>query len=324
MKRILAFVLLAIFVPGLFAGCGRAQDAPEGEKLKIVATIFPLYDWTRNVLGGADEKSELTLLMNRGVDLHSFQPAAADIVKISSCDLFLYVGGESDEWVDDVLGEVANPRMRVINLMELLGDRVREEEIRGGMEEENGDGEEESETDEHVWLSLRNAALFTEAIAKALSELVPEEKDRYEKNAREYAEKLSALDEAYEKAVKEAPGKTLLFADRFPFRYMTEDYGLEYYAAFPGCSAETEASFETVVFLAKKTDEMNLPAVLVTESSDRSMARTVMENTAGKDREILVLDSLQSADGSEAAGDGYLARMKSNLDVLRKALGAKE
>ena len=322
MKKLIAFGLILFLAAGLFAGCGAGTGERAGDgKLRIAVTIFPLYDWVKNVLGDEEDGAELTLLLDKGVDLHSFQPSAADVVKIASADLFVYVGGASDEWVTDALKESADPDARVISLMEVLGAGAREEEIREGMEEEEEEDGEEPEYDEHVWLSLRNAELFVGRIAEELGALDPERRDVYRENAAEYAAKLAALDGEYKAAADGADVKTLLFADRFPFRYLTEDYGLDYYAAFPGCSAESEASFRTVVFLAGKADELDLPAILTIETGDGKMARTVNENTEKKDRKILVMDSMQGVSLDDAkAGTTYLGVMEKNLETLREAL----
>ena len=224
----------------------------------------------------------------------------------------------------------ANPDLVVIDLLDALGDAVKEEEVVEGMEAEHDhdhedheeDHEEEGpEYDEHVWLSLKNAQTLCRAIAGGLAEADGDNADRYEQNAEAYCDKLKALDEDYAKAVQDGTAKTLLFADRFPFRYLADDYGLNYYAAFTGCSAESEASFETIVFLAGKVDELGLGTILQIESADGSIARTVVENTKTKDQQILTLDSLQSVTASEVeAGTTYLSVMESNLEVLRQAL----
>lgn len=307
-----------------------AQSVPE-KHLNIVTTIFPEYDWVREILGDNAGNADLTMLLDNGVDLHSYQPTAQDILKISTCDLFIYVGGESDGWVSDALQEAANKDMKVIDLLDVLDDAVKEEEIVEGMEagEEHGDGEDEEheeeeegpEYDEHVWLSLRNAKVLCEAITNALTEIDPDHAADYRSNLTSYSEKLDALDAAYQSAIDSASRKTLLFGDRFPFRYLVDDYGLSYYAAFAGCSAETEASFRTITFLADKVDEFNLTSVLTIESSDQKMAQTIIQNTKEKNQNILTLNSMQSVTSNDvAAGTGYLSIMESNLDVLKEAL----
>jgi len=300
-----------------------------------VTTIFPVYDWVREILG--DESGvELKLLLTQGVDLHSYQPTVEDMVQISACDVFVYVGGESDEWARDALAEAVNKEMIVINLLEALGDAVKEEEIVEGMEAEHGhdhdgdddheedhdhDHEEEIEYDEHVWLSLRNARTLCAVIAEALGQLDPANAADYAENAAAYDERLAALDAAYADMAAAAPVHTVLFGDRFPFRYLTDDYDLDYYAAFAGCSAETEASFETVIFLAGKVDELGLGSVMTIEGTDHRIAETIVANTQAKDAEILAMDSMQSVTAASVAdGATYLGIMEENLAVLAAAL----
>ena len=500
MKKITALLLALMMLAGVLAGCGKPKDAGKAGKLKVVTTIFPEYDWVRAILGDKAENAEVTMLLDNGVDLHSYQPTADDIVKISDCDLFVYVGGESDGWVENALKNAANKNMKVINLLEVLGDSVKTEETVEGMQEDghghshdeqlteddikdrtlsdfagawkslhpyllNGDldkfcqhraeededrsttkdtylekyktswqcdaekisiegnnitftyadgktvsaeytyagyqpkrndegkirsvryqfettsadapkyvqfndhghepGEAEhfhiyfgndgfdalmsaktnpffvkdtlsvedildelmghdhgEEADEHVWLSLKNAKTLVGAISNALQEFDPDNKDTYATNAAAYIEKLSALDGAYQSAVDGAAHKTVLFGDRFPFRYLVDDYGLRYYAAFAGCSAETEASFETVSFLAKKVDELGLPCVLTIEGKNPKLAETIVQSTAGKNQKVLTMDSMQSMTSKDAAnGATYLSVMEQNLSVLKEALG---
>ena len=502
MKKITALLLALLMLVGALAGCGKQNDTNKTDKLSIVTTIFPEYDWVREILDDKADNAEGTMLLNNGVDLHSYQPTADDIVKISDCDLFVYVGGESDGWVDDALKNATNKNMKVINLLEMLGDSVKTEETVEGMQKEghdhghshdeqlteddikdrtlsdfagawkslhpfllNGDldkfcqhrAEEDEDTsttkdtylekyktswqcdaekisingntitftygdgktvsaeytyagyqpkrndegtirsvryqfettsadapkyvqfndhghepgeaehfhiyfgnagfdalmsaktnpffvkdalsiedildelmghdhgeekDEHVWLSLKNAKTLVAAIADALQELDPDNKSTYAANAAAYIEKLSALDGAYQSAVDGAARKTVLFGDRFPFRYLVDDYGLHYYAAFAGCSAESEASFETVSFLAKKVDELGLPCVLTIEGAQHRIAETIVQNTAGKNQKVLTMDSMQSTTSKDVAnGATYLSVMEKNLSVLKEALG---
>jgi len=332
MKKYISAVLMLTLVIGLLAGCGTAQvkETAAAPKLRIVTTIFPIYDWVMNVLGDQSANTEVTLLLDNGVDLHSYQPTTDDIVRISSCDLFIYVGGESDEWVEDALEEATNKNMVVISLMEVLGDSVKEEEIVEGMEhdhdheheEEHEHEHEEVEYDEHVWLSLKNAAMICRNIADVLGQIDSENVSSYTENANEYIDKLDTLDAQYQEVIDAATYHTFLFADRFPFRYLADDYSLDYYAAFVGCSAETEAGFETIIFLADKLDELGLPAALQIESADGSIARTVVENTQSKDQEILTMDSMQSTTAEDiSSGASYLSIMEKNLEILEAALG---
>lgn len=322
MKKILA-LLLALWIPAaVLSGCAPQDDSAASNKLNIVTTIFPAYDWVREILGDETDRAEITTLLDSGVDLHSYQPTVDDIVKISECDLFLYVGGESDGWVEDALKNAPNKDRKVIRLLDVLGDSAKAEETVEGMQEEEHDHEEEAEYDEHIWLSLKNAQKLVAAISKALQESDPARKDTYAANAAAYVEKLSALDGEYRAAVDSGKYKTLLFGDRFPFRYLADDYGLDYYAAFPGCSAETEASFETVSFLAGKMDALGLPCVLTIEGTQHKIAETIVQNTAKKNQQILTMDSMQAVTANDAAsGVSYLSIMEKNLSVLKKALG---
>lgn len=332
----IAAALLAVCLAGvLLAGCAGSSSsgssaAPSGssqpqqdESLQVVTTIFPIYDWARQVIGDVPGV-ELVWLQDTGVDMHSYQPSAEDMLKLSSCDVFLYVGGTSDSWVDGALKEAVNPDMKVLSLLEILGDNARLEELTEGMQAEDHEGHDhgdEDEYDEHVWLSVKNASLLTQSIADTLAQLDPDHADAYAANAAAYEAQLADLDAQYQAAVDAASVKTVLFGDRFPFRYLTEDYGLEVYAAFPGCSAETEASFETIAFLAGKVDELHLPAVLTIENSDQRVAQTIIQNTASRDAALLRLDSMQGTSAEDvAAGTTYLSIMESNLDVLKAAL----
>ena len=332
MKKITALLLALFVLVGALAGCGKQNDTNKTDKLSIVTTIFPEYDWVREILGDKADNAEITMLLDNGVDLHSYQPTADDIVKISDCDLFIYVGGESDGWVEDALRNAANRNMKVINLLEVLGDSVKTEEIVEGMQEEHehedahahDDAEEhehEEEADEHVWLSLKNAKMLVRVISKALQELDPDNKDIYAANADACVKKLSALDADYQAAVDAASNKTILFGDRFPFRYLVDDYGLRYYAAFVGCSAETEAGFETISFLAKRVDEWKLPCVLTIEGAQHKIAETVVRNTTAKNQKVLTMDSMQSTTTQDVKnGTTYLSVMEKNLSVLKEAL----
>ena len=336
MKKMIVLLLALLMAVGMLAGCSKQNDDDTDdttEKLSIVTTIFPEYDWVKAVLGDKAEHADITMLLDNGVDLHSYQPTADDIVKISDCDLFLYVGGESEGWVEKALKNSSNKDRKVINLLDVLGDSVKHEEVVEGMQEEehehedadeHGDGKEhehEEESDEHVWLSLKNAETLVGAISNALQELDAENKEIYAANADAYMKKLAALDAEYQTAVDNATRKTVLFGDRFPFRYLVDDYGLNYYAAFIGCSAETEASFETVSFLAKKADELNLPCVLTIEGKHHKIAETIVKNTAQKSQKILTMDSMQSTTSKDvASGTTYLSVMEKNLAVLKEAL----
>lgn len=330
----------------LFSGCasGGGPAAGEGGKIQILCTSFPLYDWTRQITAGCEEHIEVLLLMDQGTDPHNYQPTTEDIVRISEADIIVCVGGESDRWMEDVMASVPKERrdaQRYIALIEVLESSLREEEYVEGMQEDadgqtygehdgrevhrGGDAEERNmdvtEYDEHIWLSLKNASVCVQAIAAVVAELDQNDSRTVTENTSGYLAKLEELDGQYESMVSEAPLGRVLFADRFPFLYLMKDYGLEYDAAFPGCSTETEASFETVIFLAGRLDEYDLPAVLVMEDGNQRIAETVIANTADKDQEILALDSMQSVTAADIAqGVTYLSVMQENLAALRKAL----
>lgn len=328
-KRFFILVLSAVMASFVFAGCGKSDNVSEKssdeKKISIVCTIFPEYDWVKQILGKETENAEITYLLDKGVDLHSYQPTADDMVKISECDLFIYVGGESDEWVSDALASAKNKDMQVIDLMEVMGSSAKEEELKEGMmpedEESEEESEEEPEYDEHFWTSLKNAKLFCTKISDALCVIDEEHSDEYKTNLSEYTAKLDDLDKEYQTMIDDAPVKTLIFGDRFPFRYFVEDYGLDYYAAFVGCSAETEASFETISFLAKKVDELNIKTIFVIENSDHSIAESIIQNTETKDQQIVELNSMQSVTGDMIdGGTTYLGLMKQNYNTLKAAL----
>ena len=367
-----AFAMAAALFP-VCTGC----DVTDNGKKKIVTTIAPEYDWVMNVLGDKKDNYDVKMLLDSGVDLHSYSPSPADIVAITNADLFIYVGGESDDWVEETLKQSKNENMQVINLLETLGDDVKEEEVKEGMEghdhdHEHGDDDDddhdhegedhdhegedhdhegedhdhegedhdhegedhdheeghehhhedgEKEYDEHVWLSLKSSQKFVTKISECLSTIDADNAATFKDNAKKYNDSLKELDGKYTSAVNAGTKKTVLFADRFPFRYLVDDYGLDYYAAFVGCSAETEASFETIKFLAEKVDELGLSVILQIESSDGKIANTVKNATTNKNQTILTMDSAQTTTTKQFAdGRTYLSIMEGNLDVLKQAL----
>lgn len=505
--KIISVLIILMIAMEILTGCSNKNSTGirsnreninnNDKKISVVSTIFPQYDWVRQIIGENSDNYELTLLLDNGVDLHNYQPSTDDIIKIATCDMFIYVGGESDNWVEDILKNATNEDMVVINLLDVLGDSVKEEEIKEGMQHDHihthtsenfedtevqdrslsdwtgewqsvypylldgtldevmeskasegdktaseyheyykigyetdvdkieindssitfyknsvastatyeykgfeiltydsgtkgvryqfeavgdtngapryvqfsdhaispgksehfhiyfGDEgfdtllkemdnwptyyeeglsgsqiaedmmahEHEHESDEHVWLSLKKAQTITNYIAEKLEELDAKNAAIYEKNVNAYHLELESLDKKYQEVVENATCKTLLFGDRFPFRYLVDDYGLDYYAAFSGCSAETEASFETIVFLANKVDELDLNNIMVIETSDQSIAKTIAQNTKRKNQSILTMDSMQSVTSSDIiSGVSYLSIMESNLDVLKEAL----
>lgn len=300
-----------------------STNAFAASKKSIVCVTYPEYDWVMNILGEQTAAFDVILLQNNGTDLHSYQPSVKDIARISSSDLFIYVGGESDKWVEKVISNSRNKNQIVVNMMEALGDKVQEEEIVEGMqaEEDDEESEDEAEYDEHIWLSLKNAIVLTNIISEKIQRLDSVNNQLYKKNTENYVSQLSALDEEYIKTISTSNKKTILFGDRYPFRYLSDDYGMKYYAAFLGCSAESEASFETIVFLAKKVDDLDLDAVLTIEKSDKKIAKTIVANTKSKNQQIFELDSMQSITQNDIKnGRTYLSAMKNNLQVLKASL----
>ena len=343
-------VRIFVFAAVMAVLCLTADSvfAAQAPRLRVITATFPLYDWTRQILGKQLQDVELIQLQDNGVDLHNFQPSVRDVARIAQCDLFVFVGGESDEWAETALRSQRNPRRIAVNLLKELGDAAREEEHLEGMEEHDhdhhhdakhdhdhdkkhdhdhhhNDDDDEHELDEHVWLSLRCAARLCQTIAAKLAQLDPEHAAEYQANCKVYVAKLAALDGRYATMVKSAPRKILLFGDRFPFRYLAEDYGLTCFAAFSGCSAETEASFKTIAFLAGKVDELKLPAVVVLENRHHKIAETVVKTAKSKGVRIIVVDSLQSSTSRDAAkGKTYLGAMEKNLTAVRTALGISD
>ncbi len=365
-KRNTWFVLLLSLCMLLAACAPTASDtdvseeavasapAQADEMLDIVCTTFPAYDWTREVLG--EHGANLTMLSENGVDLHSFQPTAEDIRDIAESDVFIYVGGVSETWIEEVLEGIGEDGPLSVNLMESLGDDVLAETLLPGMQADGGhaahaedeahdhaedeahdhaedeahdhaeseahdhaEGEAHDHADEHIWLSLARAQILTEVIAAALGEVDTQNAADYAENSRNYINSLQELDGDYREMVEAAERNTLLFADRFPFFYLCEDYGLEPYAAFSGCSADTEASFETVASLSDTLAQLNLPYVLILDDSSDTLAQTLMEN-AGVSSTVLEMDSMQSVSSEEAESRSYLGVMQENLEVLRTTL----
>lgn len=305
------------------------SNSEETKKLSIVTTIFPAYDWVKQVVG--DNKNvEISFLIDKGVDLHSYQASAADIAKITDSDLFVYVGGDSDDWAEDIIKE--NPNLNYINMVDSIGEAALAEELVEGMQDEeehdneseehaNEEGEHEEgeeEIDEHVWLSIKNAETIVSAIEAKLAEIDPDNKAEYEKNANDYLAKLDELDKEYKDTLSSIQNKTIIVGDRFPFRYLVSEYGIKYYAAFKGCDAGSEASFETVKFLANKMDELNMTDIFIIDGSKGDLAKTIVDNTKDKNAKVLVLDSMQSTKSSDNAS--YLDIMKKNLEVLKEVL----
>ena len=335
MKKFAAFVMVVFAVALALSACGMDSNAKSlaNKKASVVATIYPQYDWLKNILGEYADKVDLKLLIKNGTDLHSYKPSAQDIAAIANADLVVYVGGESDEWIEKALEATPKAGRMQVNLMQVLGDRVKEEEVVEGMqaeeEAEEHEGEhhhhehaEAPENDEHIWLSLKNAQVLVKNLAESVSKIDTANAPVYRANAIIYASKLHDLDWAYDSTVSNASQKTILFGDRFPFRYMVDDYGIKYYAAFVGCSAESEASFETVAFLAGMMDSLSLPVIFTIDGSRSNVALAVRNASKNsKSVPVLQLNSMQSVtDEQIRSGVDYMSIMKSNLETLKKGL----
>lgn len=322
----------------LLSGCTGPATAEQDENV-ILCTTFAAYDWVREILGDTDTFT-CRMLVDNGVDLHSYQPSAQDIMKIADCRMLVYVGGESDTWVSDALAESGNEDIIAISLLDLVGDRaLNEVELEGveGHHHHDHDGEDhdhdehghEAETtdhddhyDEHVWLSLKNAIVCTETLADAITKLDSGNSQKYAANAKAYTGKLEALDADYQTMRDTATQTTILIGDRFPFLYLAEDYDIHYFAAYSGCSADVEASVHTVTYLAEKLQEYQLPAIYVVDNGTDSLARTIAES-ADMTPEILHLSSMQSVTKEDIQkGCTYLSYMEENLQMLKEGLQA--
>lgn len=318
MKKITAIIFSFTVIISMLCGCGSNEKS---KKLNIVTTIFPCYDWVREILGDRINDVNLEFLIDNGVDLHSYQPTAKDIITISNCDLFVYVGGESDKWTGDVLNKTNNDHIVKLNLMNSGKKLNLYEETVEGMQDDKAETDDEKEYDEHVWLSIKNAQSYCKTICDNLCKLDKENSSVYIENTNNYCEKLLELDSRYEAVVNNSNTKTLLFADRFPFRYLTNDYGLSYYAAFSGCSAESEASFKTITFLSKKLNDLSLPAVVSLRDGNMKIAKTVIKTSNRTDVKNVTMNSMQSIIRKDVDnGETYLKIASENLEALKTAL----
>jgi zinc transport system substrate-binding protein len=314
-KTILITCLFLSLAAGLSAS-GRRDGArnEDNGKINVVTSIFPPYDFVRQIAG---DKVNLTMLLPPGAESHSFEPTPQDIIRIGNCDVFIYVGGESDAWVERILESVDVSKIEMVTFMDCV--EVVEEEIVEGMQEEEEEGEEEeSEYDEHVWTSPRNAKLITEVIAGALKKRDPSNAAAYDSGLASYTAKLDSLDRSFRDLVQGAKRKTLIFGDRFPFRYFADAYGLSYYAAFPGCSTETECSAATIMFLVDKVRAEKIPVVFHIELSTEKIADTICEETGAKKMLLHAVHNITKQDFDR--NTGYYDLMSQNVIALREAL----
>lgn len=322
MKKMVKVCICLFLFLFLLSGCGRKEIEVEKDhnKIKIVATDFAPYDFAKNVAG---EGGDVTMLLSPGEEAHSFEPTPKEVIEIQNCDVFVYTGGESEEWVTDILKDLDRD-IRVVKLMDCV-DLYEEETIEGmevnehGHEHEEEHGQEErAEYDEHVWTAPENAIKITRYLCEAYQEADPAHADIYEENADFYTKKLKKLDQAFWDIVTHAKRKTLVFGDRFPVRYFVEEYGLDYYAAFPGCASNTEASAKTVAFLIDKVKKEQIPIVFHVELSNEDMADTICEDTGAKKRQFSACHNISKEQFEK--GVGYLDLMWDNVKVLKEAL----
>lgn len=318
MKKILSVIICTVMLVTVLCAC--QSDTPQNiessdDKISIVTTIFPPYDFARQVGG---DNVELTMLLKPGTESHNYDPTPQDIIKIQNCDLFIYVGGESDEWVNDILDSTDSKPDKVIALMDCV-DTVQEETVEGmESDDDHEDDSHEIEYDEHVWTSPKNAITISKKISDVLCEIDSENKEAYEENTKEYSTKLSDLDNKFQNIVNNAENKTIIFGDRFPLRYFADEYGLKYYAAFPGCSSETEPSAATISFLIDKVKAENIPVIFTIEFSNGKVADTICEETGAKK---LMFSSCHNVTQEEFdSGITYLDIMNDNAKNLEEAL----
>jgi zinc transport system substrate-binding protein len=316
MKRLIVFAFILVSLVTVLPARGRRDAAQRVDgKINVVATIFPPYDFVRAIAG---DKVSLTMLLPPGAESHSFEPTPQDIIKVQNCDIFIYVGGESDAWVEEILDSMDTSRMEIVTLMDCV--EVVEEEIVEGMqeEEEEEDPGHESEYDEHVWTSPGNAKLIVQKIAGVLKQKDSPNAAEYERNTADYLAKLTELDNSFQKVIDGAKRKTFIFGDRFPFRYFADAYGLSYFAAFPGCSTETEASAATIAFLINKVRNEGIPVVFYIELSNEKIADVICEETGAKKLLLHAVHNVAKRDFDRGAN--YYDLMSQNVKNLQEAL----
>lgn len=342
-SKLLTLLMILVMCASCFYGCSSDKKKENSsKKIKVVATIFPVYDFLREIGG---DKIDLTMLMTPGAETHSYEPTPKDMKTVSNADFFAYVGGDSDEWVDKILDGNKNDKMKVVTLMDCV-KTVDEEHVEGMEEEHDHDHDEdvdgkddsdkdkdehdehdehdhdhdgdEPEQDEHVWTSPKNAIEIVKKLTSELSKVDPDNANYYKENSKNYIKKLENLDKKFEDVVKNGKRKEIIFGDRFPFRYFVDRYGLKYYAAFPGCSTDTEASASTVAFLTNKVKEDKIPVIFHIELSNNKIAKSIAEATGAKMLQLNAVHNVTKEDFEK--GETYLSLMEKNLKPLEEAL----
>lgn len=318
-KKIIIFALSCMVLCTIFNGCtyfkqGSQNATQTDKKLRVIATIFPQYDFVRQIAG---DKVDLSLLLTPGSESHSFEPTPKQIIDIQKCDVFIYVGGESDEWVKKILSSMDTKNMKIISLMDCVHP-VEEESVEGMQEEHDHHDTEKPEYDEHVWTSPKNAIEIVNEISKVLCELDPAHNNVYQNNTKSYVDKLHQLDQDFQRVVDQGNRKKIIFGDRFPFRYFTDTYQLRYYAAFPGCSTDTEENASTVAFLINKVKIEKIPVVFHIELSNEAMTDMICEATGAKKALLHACHNISKKDFEN--GETYLSLMQQNVKNLKEAL----
>ncbi len=316
MKKIVVLLMIIVLIVNVLCGCRLSQK--DDGKFTVLCSVFPVYDWVCEITKDAENVS-VELLVDSGVDMHNYQASAADIIKITDCDAFIYVGGISDSWAEDAIAQV-DDKSKIINLMNYMD---KEKLISNNDDSHNHDhhADDYSEYDEHIWLSIDNAKILCEKISKNFCDMDSDNCAIYKKNTLNYTEKLSEIDSRYSNLSESTANSSFILCGRQPFKYLCRDYGLNCFAAFEGCSSESEASFETVISLAKKADEIGAKSVAVIKGDTEDLAKTIISNTTEKTQNILKLDSMQTQSMADIkAGATYIGIMESNLSVFEQLL----
>lgn len=315
LRNICVLMAIGLVVGAIFIGIWKlAGNRKSGEGVDVLSTNFIGYDLARAVVG--DTGVDVSMLLKPGAEMHDFEPTPEDIIKIREADLFIYVGGESDGWVEEMLSENEIPEEKVLKLMDLVD--VKKEELVEGMEEGHEDMEGEVEYDEHVWTSPVNAIKMVDGVREKLATIYPEKREAFAKNAEEYNARLMDIDRKIREVVAEGARKELIFGDRFPFRYFVDEYGLDYYAAFPGCSEQTEASSQTIAYLIDKAKTEGVKVILKIELTSDKLAQTIADEVGAKVMTLNAAHNISQEDFERGAT--YADIMEGNIEVLREAL----
>lgn len=318
-----SFLILFISLLVSFCGCDRSNVQENKKKTSIVVTTVPLYDWAKSIVGSASNDVDITVLQDSGVDLHDYQPTAKDIIIIGKADIFIFVGGQSDNWVPNVLSQVKNTNRKNINALSLVKDMMHKNchSKCNHHHDHHHDHDLHTLPDEHIWLSLRFAKKVCDEIAHSLIHVYPNEKDIFIANLEKYNAKLTKLDTSFSQYVSNAKNKSVIIADRFPFAHFFSDYGLTHFAAFEGCTAEADASFQTIMHLSQKLKTLNLPTIYTLEGGGDKIAKRIIEMSKQDKTAIKKLNSMQNTplDKFTKLG-GYIEIMKSNIAALKETI----